>query len=196
MKRKIQIVILISLLLGLNSCSKNYKIDRADYSLIPYSGKEILILKSSKNKLDTIFLKGIERYQTGTDPLAFFPDQIEIHTLFSKRSDPNYDRYLEGDGIIQLRASPNGTSISFGITMKESWFYGKRIYSRKEFDSIPMTKLAIENKTYDDVKTIESDGSYINRDNYAERFYWSIKDGFLGLDKKDEKWRLIKKYIP
>ena len=196
MKRTFHILTFTSLLLGFTSCSKHYKIDKADYSLIPYNGKEILVLKSTENKFDTIFLRGIERYSAGSDPLAFFPDQHEIHQLFSKRSDPNYERYLEGDGIIEIRASSTGTSIWFDITMKESWFYGKSIYSRREFDSVPITKLTIDNKTYDDVKVFESDGSYKKRENYAERFYWSSSQGFLGLDKRETKWRLIKKYVP
>ena len=72
----------------------------------------------------------------------------------------------------------------------------KSIYSKTEFDSIPLSKITIDKKVYDDVKIFESDGSYEQRDNYAERFYWSVSEGFLGLDRRNEKWRLIKKYVP
>lgn len=196
MNKILQKTLLFVLIIGITSCSRDYKIEKSDYSLIPYSGKEILIFKSTENKFDTIFINGIERYSAGSDPLAFFPDQHEIHRLNCKKSDPNYDRYLDGKTLIELRASSSGTSIWFEIIMKESWFYGKEIYSKAEFDSVPITKLTIENKTYDDVKVFESDGSYEQRDNYAERFYWSLSQGFLGLDKRETEWRLIKKYLP
>ncbi|WP_138435146.1 hypothetical protein [Winogradskyella algicola] len=195
MKNPVHILILI-LLLAFVSCSKEYKIDKSDYSLIPYNGNEILVLKSTENKLDTIFINGIERYFASSDPLAFFPDQHEIQNLNCKISDPNYNRYLPGKVLIELRASSDGTQIWFDIIMKESWYYGKKIYSKTEFDSVPITKMIIDDKVYNDVKIFESDGSYEQRDNYAERFYWSLSQGFLGLSKRNEKWRLIKKYVP
>lgn len=182
--------------IGILSCSQDYKIDKTDYSLLPYNGNEILVLQSTKNKLDTIFINGIKRYSADSDPLAFFPDQYEIHRLICKISDPNNDRYLPGKALIELKASSDGTQVWFDIIMKESWFYGKTIYSKSEFDSVPISKMTINNKIYDDVKIFESDGSYEYRDNYAERFYWSLSQGFLGLDKRETKWRLIKKYVP
>ena len=182
--------------MGNTSCSHKYKIDKSDYLLIPYIGNENLILKSTENKFDTIFINGIERYSADSNPLAIFPEQHEIHSLNCRISDPNHERYLDGKNLIELRASSNGTSIWFNIIMKESWFYGKTIYSKAEFNNIPITKLTIENKTYYDVKVFESDGSYEQRDNYVERFYWSLSNGFLGLDKRETEWRLVKKYVP
>ncbi len=185
------------MILGIISCSSDYKIDKKDFSLIPYNGKEILVYKSSENKLDTIFLKGFDQYSAGSDPLAFFPDHYEIYRLNCKRSDPNYDRYLEGKSLVELGASESGqTYISFDIKLKGSWFYNLTSFSKKEFDSIPLTELNIDNKLYKDVKVFEADGSYEQRDNYVERFYWSISQGFLGLDKRETEWRLIKKYVP
>ena len=187
---------ILILIVGVTSCSHDYKIDKSDFSLIPYNGKEILIFKSTENKFDTIFLKGFDKFSVGSDPLAFFPDHYETYRLNCIVSDPNYDRYLEGKSLIELTAGSEETHISFDIFMKESWFYGKLYYSKTEFDSVPITKLNIDNKTYVDVKIFESDGSYEQRDNYAERFYWSLSQGFLGLDKRETEWRLIKKYVP
>ncbi len=196
MINKLIILIILIATIGNTSCRRNDKINKADFSLIPYNGKETLIFKSTENKFDTIFLKGFDQYSVGSNPLAFFPDKYEVYRVNCKVSDPNYDRYLDGKSLIELTAGENETIIWFNIIMKESWFYGKRIYSKTEFDSVPIANLKIENTTYNDVKVFESDGSYEQRDNYAERFYWSVKDGFLGLDRRDEKWRLIKKYVP
>ena len=122
MNKILQIAIVLVLVMGITSCSRKYRIDEADYSLIPYKGNENLVLKSSEHKYDTIFITGIDRYLAGSDPLAFFPDRYEIHRLNCIISDPNYDRYLEGKKLIELRASSDETFIWFEIAMKESWF--------------------------------------------------------------------------
>jgi len=196
MNKILQKIILFILILGITSCSRTYKIDKPDFDLIPYTGKENLVLKSSENEMDTIFLKGFNRYVTHTEQMVFFPDRFEFYDLHCKISDPNYNRYLDKTFVQLVGSSDKETLITFEIIMKGSWFYGKRKYSKTEFDSVPITKLTINNKTYDDVKIFESDGSYEKRDNYAERFYWSLSQGFLGLDKRETKWRLIKKYVP
>ena len=197
MNKILQKIILFVLIIGISSCSRTYKIDKEDFELIPYSGKENLVFKSSENEMDTIFLKGFNRYVTHTEQMTFFPDKFEFYDLHCKRSDPNYNRYFDGKTFVQLvSSSENETFITFDIKMKGSWFYGKGIYSKSEFDSVPITKLIINNKTYNDVKIFESDGSYKKRDNYTERFYWSLSEGFLGLDKRETEWRLINKYVP
>ena len=195
MKNKLRILFTLILSLGISSC-RNYNIDESDFSLIPYNGKETLVFKSSENIFDTIFLKGFEKYSVDSDPLAIFPNKHEIYRLVSTVSDPNNKRYLDGGSIAQLSAGEKGTYINFDIAMKESWFYGNQSFSKTEFESIPLSKITINEKTYFDVKVFESDGSYKERDNYVERFYWSVSEGFLGLDKKNKKWRLIKKYAP
>jgi hypothetical protein len=178
------------------ACGKNFKIDKKDFEIVPYQGNEILIFESDKHDRDTIFLLGIENYSTPFGPMELFPDKHEIYRVKTKRTDPNYDRYLEGKSLIELVAGEGGTSIWFDIAMKRSWYYGKYVFNKSEFEKIPLTELNINGSNYNDVKIIESDGSYEERDNYAERFYWSVKNGFLGLDRRDEKWRLIKKYVP
>jgi hypothetical protein len=196
MRKTIRYMYIIAIGLSLISCGKNFKIDKSDHSLIPYKGTEILVFKSSEQRQDTMFLMGYENYSGPFGPMELFPDKHEVYRIKTKRSDPNYDRYLDGKSLIELTAGGDGTTIWFDIAMKGSWFYGKSIYSKAAFDSVPITKLTIENKIYDDVKVFQSDGSYEQRDNYSERFYWSLSEGFLGIDRRNEKWRLIKKYVP
>ena len=134
----------------------------------------------------------------GINPLAISPNQCDGIRFNCTRTDPNYDRYLEGNRLVELVATQNGeTHISFDIVLRGSWFYSMDSYSLSEFDKIPNTELTIDNKVYKDVKVFEASNyakQYEQRDNYAERFYWSLSQGFLGLDRRDEKWRLIKKY--
>lgn len=182
------------------SCGRNYRIDKNYLNYIPYEKNEILVFKSDLNRFDTIFLKDLRRFNGCNDPLSISPDDCEGYSMTCKRSDPNYDRYLEGKELVSVGASPDGiTYISFDIKMRSAWFYSMEHYSLSTFESIPNTKMTIEDKTYGDVKTFRPDEygeHYSSRDHYVERFYWSKSNGFLGLDTRSEKWRLIKKYVP
>ena len=179
------------------SCSSHYKLHKGDTKYIPYTGNEILVFKSDKNRMDTIFLKGTSTFNGCGDPLAIFPDKCDGIKVNCTWTDPNYDRYLEGKELVQIVATQNKqTHISFDIVLRGSWFYGLDSYSLEEFDKIQNTTLAIDSTVYEDVKVFvasEYAKQYEQRSNYALRFYWSLSKGFLGLDRRDEKWRLIKK---
>jgi hypothetical protein len=182
------------------SCTGNYKLKKNELKYIPYKGNEILVFRSSKNRMDTIFLKGMSIFNGCGDPLSLFPDKCEGIGLNCTRTDPNYDRYLEGKRLVEMVAtSRRETHISFDIVLKGSWFYSLGSYSLAQFENMPNSELTIGSKTYNDVKVFEASEyakQYENRNNYAERFYWSTGDGFLGLDRKDEKWRLFEKVLP
>jgi len=197
MKKAMKHFTAFAILLSLTACGENNRLNKENLKYIPYKEKETLVFKSDRNELDTIFLTGFRKYNGCYDPLAIFSDDCEGYTLTCTKSDPNYDRYLEQKSLVEIVAVPNNrTLISFYITMKRSWFYNMETITLEQFDSIPNRKLKIEDKLYSDVKVFEADGSYKHRDNYAERFYWSVSEGFLGLDRRDEEWRLVKKYMP
>ena len=182
------------------SCSSHYKLKKDYIKYIPYKGNEVLVFHSDNQRMDTIFLKGLSKFNGCGDPLAISPDKCDGISLNCTRTDPNYDRYLEGNQLVQLVATSSGkTHISFDIVLRGSWFYNMDSYSLVEFDKMPNSELTIDNNVYKDVKIFEASDyakQYEQRDNYAERFYWSLSQGLLGLDRRDEKWRLIKKYEP
>ena len=182
------------------SCSKHYKLKKDDIKYIPYKGNEILVFQSDKNRRDTIFLNGMSDFNGCGDPLAISPDKCDGISLNCTRTDPNYDRYLDGKNLVEIVATSSREAyISFDIKLKGSWFYSMDSYSLSEFDKIPNSELTIDNIVYKDVKIFDAGDyakQYEQRENYAERFYWSLSQGFLGLDRRDEKWRLIKKYEP
>lgn len=193
MKKVAQILAILSVI----SCGKSYKLKKGDLDYIPYKGNETLVFESDQGHADTIFLSGTHPFNGCGDPLAIFPDKCEGIMMTCTHTDPNYDRYLDGHDFVSLVAHGDETDISFDIAMKGSWFYDYHPYSLTLFDNMPNRELTIRNKKYSDVKVFEA-GEYgrqfKDRDNYAERIYWSVKEGFLGLDKKDEKWRLVGKY--
>ena len=156
--KKLKLILIIMIGFIFVSCGNNYRIDKNDLKYIPYNGDEILILKSDLNRVDTIFIKELGRFNAFYDPLSFSSDDCESYRIVTKATDPNYDRYLEGQGLASIVKSKDGeTYINFGITMKGSWFYGAELspLSLKRFDSIPISTMEIENKTYNDVKPNE-----------------------------------------
>ncbi len=192
--------IFILILIQLFACGRTYELTESDKELIPYEGNEILVFQSSNEDLDTIFLTGFRKFNAQSDPLAFFPDVHEGSALTCTKSDPNYNRYLDEKSLVSVSPTSNKqTLLNFDITLKRSWFYDLNSYSLEQLDSIPNSNLVIGTRTYSDVKifnTTEYAKQFSERDNYAERFYWSLTEGFLGLDRSDEQWRLIKKYVP
>lgn len=190
-------IIAFSVLITFYSCGKRSKIPDYAYEIIPYKGNEILVFKSSNDDKDTIFLKGFDRFMAGGDALDLFPNKSEIYQLNCVRSDPNppngEHRYLDGKYLIEIYPiGKNDYGVNFDIIAKWSWYYGKTHFSKNELDSIPNSKVLISGKEYNDVKIIEADNSYLNRNNRIERFYWSLKNGLLGWEKKNEKWELVK----
>ena len=183
----------------LSSCSKHYQLKKNDLNFFPYKGNEALVFQSDKNRMDTTFLKGFNKINGCATPISFFSDKCDGIILNCTRTDPNYDRYLVGKQLVEIIARKNGeTYISFQIMLKGSWFYGNSFCNLSEFDKMQNTELIIENKIYKDVKVFEaSDYSkqFEQRANYVEKFYWSVSQGLLGLDRRDEKWRLIKIYL-
>lgn len=196
MKAKLIIILASAFLLSCNTWS--YRLDKKYMAYIPYDGNEVLIFKSSKGKTDTTFLNGIHKYDgCHDDALDIFTQYCEGYYLECTRTDPNYDRYLSNKRLVSVTTSREKEAyIHFDITLKESWFYGAfKGYKLDSLINSPNKTLEINGAIYTDVKIIQADEyakQYKDRDNYAERFYWSLKSGFLGLDRKDEEWRLIK----
>ena len=188
------------LIIQLSSCSRTYEIPDEGLNIIPYQGNEVLVFRSNTDDLDTIFLTGFREFNAHYDPLAFFQDIYEGQDLTCTRTDPNYNRYLAEKSLMSIAASDNGgISIKFDIAMKRSWFYDLESYSLDQLNSIPNSTLEIGSRTYSDVKVFNASDyaqQFSKRDNYTERFYWSVAEGFLGLDRTSEQWRLILKYVP
>lgn len=190
MKRLKLICLFNILILGLSSCGT--KLKKEDNKYIPYSGHEILVFQSDQNELDTIFLTGKAKFNACYDPLSVFKLACDGNRLSCKRSDPNYDRYLTNQSLMSISKIKNETFIGFDIMLRHSWFYGKDYMDLENFKKLPNSEVMIGDKIFNDVKIIEADNLYIKRDNYVERFYWSVSHGFLGLDQRNRKWRLVK----
>jgi hypothetical protein len=168
------------------------KIRKEDTKYIPYNGNEILVFQSNQNELDTIFLTGISKFNACYEALSLFKPTCEGKKLSCKRSDPNSDRYLQFQSLMAISKIKNETYISFDIKLRHSWFYEGAYMNLIDFKKLPYTEMKIGDINYNDVKIIEATNKYNERDNYVERFYWSVSHGFLGLDQRNRNWRLVK----
>ncbi len=193
---------LVSFLLC-SSCVRNYKIPPEDYSLLPYKGHETLVFHSSKGDIDTIFLEGEKRFASWTNQWSLFPKNAEYLDLIAKRSDPTEgkQRYLDSSKFVTL-INDGESKLCIDFTAKAAWFYGDSIYTKKALLKAKTINIQIGNTIYNDVIVLipnkeyheKVDGKLVDRSNTIYKLYWSKKSGFIGYDKKNEQWVLIKRY--
>jgi hypothetical protein len=195
MKKTFGILLILVISTNLFSC-RTYRIDKKETKRIPYSGNEVLVFQSSKTENDTIFLKGYENFKTDSDYLTLFPNREEHYYLACDCADPySLNRKFVNQSFVSLFANEDGETIfAVRAILKNTYFYYAS-FTIEEFDNIPLSRIKIGNKEYPDVKIVETK---IKRkhDNYAIRFYWSVSEGFIGLDKENLEWRLTEKYVP
>ena len=175
------------------SC-RTHRIDKKYYNRVPYNGNEILVFESSENENDTIFLKGTETFKLYAHQL--FEGNEQYHTVSCDCADPySPTRIFKNQSFVSLSAKEDGkTYITIRAILRNAYFHYAH-FTVEEFDDIPLNTIRIGNKNYTDVKIVETKKRQ-KHDNFAIRFYWSVSEGFLGLDKKDSEWRLTKKYVP
>ncbi len=183
---------LLILFLIFVSCTKDYTLDKESLKLVPYKGNETLVFRSSTNQLDSLLLKGTDRYSKSDNNFRLFPaDTYETYVLKCTAYDA-FDKVRRGDQVmIELVQTSENTNITFTIPMKGVSCFG--YYSKTSLERIENTRLKIGNTFYSDVKIIENTGTYQEEGYFAKRFYWSNTEGFLGFDDKEEQWRLVKK---
>ena len=193
MKNTYYIILTFIISIMLFSC-KTHRIDKKYYNRVPYVGNEILVFKSSENDKDTIFLKGTETFKMVSHYL--FVGNEQFYRINCDCADPySPTRIFKDQPFVSLNAAVDGkTYISIRAILRNAYFRGAH-FTIKEFDDIPLKTIKIENKVYTDVKIVEAKKRQ-NDQNFAIRFYWSVSEGFLGLDKENLEWRLTEKYVP
>jgi hypothetical protein len=175
------------------SC-RTHRIDKQYYNRVPYSGNEILVFQSSDSQNDTIVLKGTETFKLYGHRL--FQGNKQYYTVSCDCADPySPNRIFKDQPFVSLSAKKDGkTYITIRAILRNAYFHYAH-FSMEEFDNIPLSTIRIGNKDYIDVKIVETENEK-KHDNFATKFYWSVSEGFLGLDKEDMEWRLTEKYVP
>lgn len=180
----------------LTSCeTEQFSLDKDDLNIIPYEGNEVLVLESREKKLDTIFLNGYEDFYKSAKRLSLFPtDKFETYYIKASIFDINYKDYTDYHVLVELVQARENTNLTFSIKIQDISCFA--FFGDGEFEKLKFTDLTIKNKIYNDVKIIEMDKDDQDYVKNADRFYWSLNDGFLGFDYKKLQYRLIKKYTP
>lgn len=178
------------------SCgTEEFSLEKKDLNIIPYKGNEVLVFESSEKKLDTIFLTGYEKYYKSAKRLSLFPtDKFETYYIKASIYDINYEAYTDFHTLAELVQARDNTNLTFDINIQGISCFA--FFGAGEFENLKRTDLTIKEKTYNDVKVIKMDEENNDYIKYADRFYWSLKEGFLGFDYKNHQYRLIKKYTP
>jgi hypothetical protein len=150
--------------------------------------------------MDTIFFKGTRKSKGSVYPAELSLSSVDLFSLkYTKERNDKME--FEGKSFIMIVAATKNKTPEIWFErdiLKDSWFHMGHLnaISLADFKKMPNTKLTVGNKTYNDVKVLEAgEKQNVFRSN-VERIYWSVSEGFLGLDKRDEKWRLVEKYIP
>lgn len=175
----------------LTSCgTEQFSLNKEDLNIIPYKGDEVLIFESSQNKLDTIFLNGYEKFYISAKRLSLFPtDKFETYYLKASIYDVNYNDYTDYHVLTELVQAGDNTNITFNIQIQDITCFA--FFRKEEFKKLNLNNLTIKGKTYNDVKIIEMDNEDEDFMKYADKFYWSLSQGFLGFDYKNLQYRLI-----
>jgi len=181
----------------ITSCKSNYNIPNKDKQLIPYKGAEILIFKSNKGNSDTIFLQGYNEFSSPIKQWSFPLKNVEHRILLSRRTDPNYDRYLDSLDFVTL-INDGTTKITINLTAKHSWFLGYHTFTKSAFLHLKDTIIRIDGTIYRDVLVIRTDPD-AQKDRVGQKFhsvvtmYWSKTKGLIRFDDANsENWELVK----
>jgi hypothetical protein len=190
----------IFILIVLTSCGKTIRLTAKDFRWVPYKGNETLVFGSNTGDTDTIFFLGTSRQKVPSDPLDFFPTNLEHFTVAARLSDPSppsgNHRYLESV-FLELSASES-PYLTLHHAGKDAWFYGGGFMYLKDLDTIKFISLATKLKTYNDIILLNPESNeYSDRSNFITKVYWSKSEGLIRYDKQDSVyWELAKKYSP
>tara|TARA_R110002073_G_scaffold318131_1_gene492069 strand:- start:29 stop:622 length:594 start_codon:yes stop_codon:yes gene_type:complete len=191
-------ILLLALIGVFSSCNRNSELNNSDFDLIPYSGNETLIFKSSENEIDSVFLNGLELKKHELEKPK--SGEIEFYDLKAKIPEMTENHNFKGKSIAYISTSTdNQIYIGFELTLADDWIDGQIQYSVTNFKDLPLTTLKIGIKEFKDVKVLISNKETELEKTKMEsqdRLYWSKSQGFLGLDKNGKEWRLINKYVP
>ncbi len=161
----------------------------------PYSNGDVLVFKSQKKNIhDTLYIYRISKwYYDGVVPLFSKNYQgLSVDTHIPHYWGQNKSLYSTDIFLIVPKEK-----IGFDLTINNNVkFYSTQSIDIKSEFYKSIRSIKIGNRTYNDVIVIDSNSPYLNeRKNEALKAYWSLSEGYVGLEMKDgELYELISKY--
>ncbi|MFT3796631.1 hypothetical protein [Flavobacterium sp.] len=153
----------------------------------PYQKGDTLVFRSNSGDRDTIFITSVEKVMMPGPPLAVFPIRTQILQVMARKTDSNFQRYLENP-LLEI----DNTMVDFYLWTRGGTFYNGSFFDLAALQKMPRSTQTIGGKTYEDIIAIKSPNTeYQSRSNFIETLYWSISSGFVKYELRNGKvWEL------
>jgi len=162
------------------------------YMVNPYIENTKLIFESDTNVVDTLFIKGITKVMIkGGDAFSIAPDRFENYRIHYNSSSFSKER-----GLVYVGWYDESYDIRFEFRAAQAQLFCRRSFTAAEFDAIPTTTMTAAGNFYSDVKIVNGDSGYEDRDHRVTKLYWSVSVGLLGWETPTAVWRLKEVYKP
>lgn len=174
------------------SCNK-FKLSENDLNWQPYKVGDILVFKSNKAEIDSIYITEVESHSNPEDYLAVFSDEHEILFVsgeLSKSDESNYNN--RSVSLISMFADGNSEMRFEFKKINDSFQYPTTIVP---IDS--MKYMMMNNKKeflhLNDVIEIIANDYYFEGEYDLQKFYWSKKYGYVSYNYNNGiSWKLEK----
>ncbi|CAL2085507.1 hypothetical protein [Tenacibaculum sp. 190524A05c] len=183
----IYLFIIITFISCNNKEQKQINLSKQDYYWQPYKKNDLLVFESNKGMLDTLKVSKIELQNMPSDPLDILPTRIEtLHVYVSKIKNGADDGFLHK--ILEVSPYKKDTTlVDYSFSFKTASFYNHDGSSEKKKAK---ENFGLREPVY---VIISNDSTFLKRDNYVDKLYWSKSKGILGYDmRKGDKWRILK----
>ena len=184
----------------LQSCGKTYKLSEEALAWQPYKVGDVLIFKSNKGEIDTIYVREINSHTNPSDPLDFFPDyhQSLFVTGEIKLREPKVDMmkkkyFTENINLLNLHADEESPFFYFVFEKKTDTL---------DYPTTALTldSLKLEFKTKKKLKygaiLIQAKEHYdLPFDYDLANFWWSKEYGYVRYEFKDGYYWELREFI-
>lgn len=183
-----------ALLIFFFMASCNYQFNSYSKAWNPYSPMKVLVFKSDKGQIDSLFIYNIKDEQQGEKNTITVNYDLMHNGVPAESNNASWLLHIEtwnnNTGLINFNL--NTPSVQFGP------YEAKRI---SWVDSLPKEKFEVYGITYKDVLLLEPDSTlpeyqkYAGQNTFVTKMLWSKTNGVVRFYQKDgTKWELVKKY--
>lgn len=184
-------------LLCLTSCigpfaPREHQLSADAYAVNPYIESTTLLFESNTYEIDTLFIKNIKKAMVqGGDAFSVAPDRFENYLVNYSSSSLTKERNL-----VYVGWYDEGYDIRFEFMVGQARLVCRCSFTEEEFKALPDTTMTVAGNLYSDVKVLNGDSGYEDRDHRVIKLYWSISTGLLGWETPAAIWKLKKVYKP
>jgi hypothetical protein len=163
----------------------------------PYKEDDVLIFKSNTN-FDTVIVTRVREKHVDRQNLPYFVGRNSLQISGVSLSDYGFSRNrLATSPIVYIypKKSLPANRLYFGLHLNESYNLNSSIHNLDSLMNLPSVSLLVNNKEYNDVVVIKTDGPGKNRTSDVLKVYWSKSAGIIRMvNRNKDSTDLVKKY--